>query len=378
MTRRTYLDYNATAPLKPAVADAVRQALLIGGNPSSVHHWGRAARQVLEEARRHVAVAVNAKPSQVIFTSGGTEANALALHGVSAARILASAIEHPSIVSERCPVERLPVTADGVLALDGLDRVLNESRSDRPAMIAVMLANNETGVVQPMADVVHLARAAGALVHCDAVQGFGKMAIDFSALGVDTLSLSAHKIGAPSGVGALVVRDGLALNAQQMGGGQELRRRAGTENVAGIAGFGAAAALVGADLGRAPLWAEWRDWLEARITAIAPDVRIFGKGVARLPNTSCFATPNVRGETQVMALDLSGIGVSSGAACSSGKVERSRVLDAMGVSPSESACAIRVSMGWNTKADDIDHFVEAWDALWQRTRLSSRQAQVAA
>ena len=364
-----YLDYNATAPMKPEVLAAMHEALRVGGNPSSVHQWGRNARRMVETARREVAQLVNVRPEQVVFTSGGTEANHLALQGMSVQSIFASAIEHASVVSDRVPVQTLPVTPDGRVDLGALETVL--ANAPGPKLVAVMLANNETGVIQPVVDVTRIAHGKSVLVHCDAVQALGKIPVDFAVLDVDSMALSAHKIGGPTGVGALILRENIALSPVFTGGGQELRRRAGTENVAGIAGFGVAANLASNDLGRADAWSGWRNQLEARLKSIAPESVIWGEKVLRLPNTSCVSLPGIKAEIQVMALDLAGVGVSAGSACSSGKVGRSHVLAAMGASLVEAESAIRVSMGWNTKAADIDCLIDAWEMLWRRVRLAA-------
>lgn len=361
MTRAIYMDYNATAPVRPEAAQAVVDALAIGGNASSVHGFGRAARRTIEDAREAVAALVGVSPARVIFTSGGTEANALALQGSGRQRVLVSAIEHPSVLAATSDAERIPVTADGVVDLAALERMLKVAQE--PALVSVMAANNETGVVQPVAEVAELAHEAGALVHCDAVQAVGKIAIDMTALGVDLLSMSAHKIGGPQGVGALIVSDDIALMPLLRGGGQELRRRAGTENLPGVAGFGAAARLAGKGLADV---ASLRDQLEARISAVAPHIEFFGRRASRLPNTSCFALSGLSAETQVMALDLAGVAVSSGSACSSGKVGASHVLKAMGAPNDLIGSALRVSLGWNSSADDVDRLVDAWRALVAR------------
>jgi cysteine desulfurase len=360
-----YLDHNATSPLRPEAFDAMAEALRAGGNPSSVHRVGRGARARVEAARRQVAELVGALPAEVTFTSGGTEANNLALSGSGRRRMLVSAVEHDSVLRAATNTELLAVDRNGVVDLAVLEKMLRSSRE--PALVSVMFANNETGVLQPIGDVVRLASKAGALVHCDAVQGAGKVPLDLHALGVDYLSLSAHKLGGPTGVGALVVRSGAPLIASQRGGGQELNRRAGTENVSGIAGFGAAAAAAQAGLkGVSPL----RDRLEQALLGIAPAACVFGAGVPRLPNTSCISMPGVKAETQVMALDLAGVCVSAGAACSSGKVTRSPVLLAMGIEAAMADTALRISLGWNTQPGDIERLIEAWRDLYIRVANS--------
>lgn len=360
----TYLDHNATSPLRPAAFDAMVEALQAGGNPSSVHRAGRAARAHVDAARRQVAALVGARPAEVVFTSGGTEANNSALSGAGRKRVLVSAIEHDSVLKGANGMEIVPVQGNGIVDLGVLEQSL--AASPEPALVSVMFANNETGVLQPIADVVRVAHAAGALVHCDAVQGAGKVSVDLHGLGVDYLSLSAHKFGGPTGVGALVVRSNVPFLPDRLGGGQESNRRAGTENVAGIAGFGAAATEAGNGLATR----EWRDRLEASLLEIAPAARIYGASADRLPNTTCISMPGVRAETQVMALDLAGIGVSAGAACSSGKVTRSAVLLAMGVEPAEAETALRISFGWNSCFDDIERLIAAWRDLYIRVGRS--------
>jgi cysteine desulfurase len=358
-----YLDHNATSPLRPAAFDAMAEALKAGGNPSSVHKIGRAARARIDVARRQVAALAGALPAEVVFTSGGTEANALALKGASRRRVLASAIEHDSVLKAGS-CEIIPVDGNGVVDLAALERMLAGSKE--PALVSVMFANNETGVLQPMAEVARLALKAGALVHCDAVQAAGKASVDMHGLGVDYLSLSAHKLGGPTGVGALIVRAGAPLETDRRGGGQESNRRAGTENVGGIAGFGAVAEAGSNGLDVAKL----RERLEAELRKIAPLAVVYGASVPRLPNTTCISMPGVKAETQVMALDLAGVCVSAGAACSSGKVSRSAVLTAMGVDPSEAETALRISSGWNTVSEDIDCLIAAWRGLYTRVTHS--------
>jgi cysteine desulfurase len=378
MQERVYLDWNATAPLCPEARAAIAAALEVIGNPSSVHGEGRQARHLVEQARGQVAALVGAEPRNVIFTSGGTEANVLALTpslGVAGEStpcgcLLMSAIEHPSVrAGHRFPaseVEELPVTAEGVVDLVALRTRLarlSDQGGKRP-LISVMHANNETGVVQPIADIARLVHDQGGLLHVDAVQSAGRMPCDIKYLGADLLTLSGHKLGAPKGIGALVKRsEALQFDPLVKGGGQERSIRAGTENVMGIMGFGAAAAAAGAAVGIAAQIAGLRDRLEAGLQAISPDVVIFGASVERVPNTSLFALPGAKAETVLIALDLEGIAVSSGAACSSGKVAASRVLAAMGVPAAVAMGAIRVSLGPTTRESAIDFFLSAWSKL---------------
>jgi cysteine desulfurase len=361
--RETYLDWNATAPLRPEAAAAVASALALGGNPSSVHGRGRVARQLVEESRAAVAALAGAPADAVVFTSGGTEANHLALLGAGRERVLISAVEHSSVLQAAPEAERIPVDRDGLVDPAALAAMLD----DRPALVSVMLANNETGVIQPVAEIARSAHAHGALFHCDAVQAAGKMPLSLAAIGADFLTLSAHKIGGPAGIGALVMAPGAEVTPLLRGGGQERNRRAGTENLAGIAGFAAAAAACDpAEYGRVRAL---RDRLEA---ALPPEAIVIAAGAPRLPNTSAIAMPGVPAETQVIALDLDGVMVSAGAACSSGKVGPSHVLAAMGVAPDIADATIRVSLGWSTTDADIAHFLDSRTALYRRTR--GRQA----
>ena len=371
---RHYLDYNATAPVRPQACAAVTGALALPGTPSSVHGDGRAARAIVEAARAEVAALVGAHPAQVTFTGSGSEANNLALLGPRPARLVVSAIEHASVL--RPAAERpgafalIPVTRDGIIDLAALEDILSVSASGGPTLVSVMLANNETGVIQPVADVIALARRAGALVHVDAVQALGRLAVDFNALGCDMMSLSAHKIGGPKGIGALVRRDGLSLAPLVAGGGQERSLRAGTENVPGIAGFGAAARAAGEELAQGREMARLgrlRDRIEAAVRRAGQDAVIVGAGAPRLPNTTCIALPGLKAETQVMAFDLAGIAVSAGSACSSGKVEPSHVLAAMDLGPEVTGSAVRVSLGFGSTDADADAFIEAWLTLRGRT-----------
>jgi cysteine desulfurase len=368
-SRVAYLDWNATAPVRSEAAAAMTHVLTECGNPSSVHGWGRRARRAVERARAQVAALVGAAPAEVVLTSGGTEANHLALAGVSERRVLVSAIEHDSVRVAPVDAEVIPVRPEGLVDLDALEKTLNAD--PRPALISIMLANNETGVIQPIAEAAALARRHGAILHCDGVQAAGKVPVDIAALGVDLLTISAHKLGGPQGVGALVIHRQISLAAVQRGGGQERGYRAGTENVPGIVGFGVAAELAGRGLDAYGGLVDLRDDAERRLTAIAPYGCIFGRAVPRLCNTLCITMPGVPAATQVMALDLAGVMVSAGAACSSGKVRPSHVLAAMGATPEEASSAIRISLGWTTTQADINLLVEAWGALYRRTRADA-------
>ncbi|MGB7076656.1 MAG: cysteine desulfurase family protein [Xanthobacteraceae bacterium] len=387
MAERSYFDWNATAPLRPEARTALAEAAQLPGNPSSVHAEGRAARHAVEAAREQVAALVGAQPGDVFFTSSGTEANMLALTPAievdagngPRTRLLISAIEHVSVrAGGRFPheaIEELPVGADGRLELAALKTAV--ARCPR-ALVSVMLANNETGVIQPVAEAAAIVHAADGLLHVDAVQAAGRIECDIAALGADLMTLSAHKIGAPKGVGALIRRGEDIRLAEPLirGGGQERGVRAGTENVAGIAAFGAAAAAA-RDLREidAERMLGLRARLEAGLRDVLPTAVIFGAQSERLPNTTLFAGPGMKAETAVIAFDLEGIAVSSGAACSSGKVQPSHVLAAMGVPP-ELRGAVRLSLGWSTTEADIERFQNAWRKL--ATTLSKGQRGIAA
>jgi cysteine desulfurase len=375
MNQRSYLDYNATAPLRPEVRDAVTEALELYGNPSSVHAEGRAARGAIEAARASVAELIGARPEDVIFTSGGTEANALALAAQpgGAWHCYMSAVEHPSVLAGgrfyRETTTRIRVTPDGVIDLEILAKELEKHHLGgwRP-FVSLMAANNETGAIQPVAEAAKIVHSANGLIHTDAVQAAGRIGLDMAALGADMLSLSAHKVGGPKGIGALVLREGASVEPLLKGGNQELRRRAGTENVAAIVGFGVAARLAGADLAKSNEIARLRDELEKQALVIAPNAVVLSAKVERLPNTSCIAVPGVKAETLVIGLELAGVAISSGSACSSGKVEASHVLRAMGVPEEVAQGAIRVSLGFATKRDDIENFLKAFAELIGRLR----------
>ncbi|WP_044559107.1 cysteine desulfurase family protein [Azospirillum sp. B4] len=357
-----YLDHNGTCPPRPQAVAAMVEVLSLPGNPSSVHAQGREARRRVEVARRQVAALLNLPPATLTFTGSGTEANALVLASAGDRPIITSAIEHASVLEAAQGGVRCPVTRDGVVDLVALEALL--VAAGRPALLSLMAVNNETGVIQPVAEAAALARRHGALFHCDASQAVGRLAWDWGAIAPDYLTVSAHKIGGPQGVGALAVRDGMPVVPLLRGGGQERRRRAGTENVAGIVGFGAAAAACDVE-GFARL-AVLRDGLEDRLRAAAPGLLVAGADAPRVANTSCLVTPGWRGETQVMALDLAGFAVSSGSACSSGKVAASHVLAAMGLGGDLAGSAIRVSLGWPTTAEDVARFADAWIALHTR------------
>jgi cysteine desulfurase len=360
MQRAIYMDWNATAPVRPEAARAVLSALEDVGNPSSVHGFGRNARKLMEDARIKLANRVGAKVENVIFTSGGTEANMLALGSRGDRRLIVSAIEHDSVLKPALAAGAAVAKVDrnGVVDLDHLRFLVKQDA--RPALVSLMLANNETGVLQPVADAAEMAHAFGALLHCDAAQALGRINVDLSALGADLLTVSGHKLGAPQGIGALVT-NGAPVSALQLGGGQERSRRAGTENVPAIAGLGAAVAAI--DLAGSANVRHLRDALERRLVEWDSGITVFGRDVARLPNTLCFAAGGKAAETLVMALDLAGIAVSAGSACSSGKVRPSHVVTAMGFDGTQAGTALRVSLGETNTESDIDAFVAAWKRI---------------
>ena len=347
MSAPVYLDWNASAPLRPEARDAMIAALEVTGNPSSVHAEGRAAKRLVEKARAQVAEAIGAKSADIVFTSGATEAAALALSG----RDLSSAdVEHDAVMA----------WTSSELRVDGEGRI----SVDDPAASCVQLANAETGIIQDL--------TAGLAV-TDSTQAFGKIPVAFDWLACDMALVSAHKLGGPHGVGALIVRQGVDVAARNLGGGQEMGRRSGTENLAGIAGFGAAAQAAARDLANG-VWdevASLRDFLELAVVAGIPGCVIFGETAKRLPNTSYFSAPGWKGETQVMSMDLSGFAVSAGSACSSGKVRASRVLLAMGIDEATSSSAIRVSLGPPTTKDQILQFVDALALANKRFRAKA-------
>ena len=370
MENTIYLDHNATTPPLPEVITAVFDTMgLIGANPSSIHANGRAARILVDDARDSVAALVGAEPEKVVFTSGGSESNNTVIMCAGLRRILVSPTEHAAVlktVLTRSPNSVLiPVDHNGLVDLQELGAILADDHE--PALVCVMAANNETGVLQPMADISELAHRHGAFVHCDAVQAVGKIPVDIKAWGVDYLALSGHKMGGPQGIGALVRRGNAPLSSFITGGGQEHGVRAGTENVAAISGLGIAAQIAAETLDEkfATLLA-YRNALEIGIKTLSPATRIFCEDAPRLPNTSNFTLPGVSSGKQIMALDLAGVFVSAGSACSAGKVDPSHVLESMDVDPELSTSALRISFGWSSEVADVDRFLDAWGDLVYR------------
>lgn len=375
--QRLYFDYNASAPLRPQARMAMLDALDAVGNASSVHGEGRAARGRVEAARAEVARLVGGDSELVTFTSGGTEANntvltpnwTLAGKPYAVDRLIVGASEHPSVLDGgRFPagnIDRIPVDSDGVIDTGALRSML--IATEGRCLVSVMLANNETGVIQPVAEIAEISHAAGAIVHSDAIQAAGRIPVDIGGLGVDVLTVSAHKIGGPLGAGAIIrSNETLTFAPLLTGGAQERRSRAGTENVAAITGFGVAAKLALADLPNAHSWSVLRDEIAAIVAKGDRPVTIFGAGAERLPQTLCLAVAGTSAETLVIALDLAGVAVSSGSACSSGKVGPSHVLAAMGVPPELAQAAIRLSFGWESGKSDIDIFANAWRDVLKR------------
>ena len=367
-----YLDYNATAPIRPSVKAAMQALDGKPLNPASIHRAGRAAKKILEDARASIAQALSAFPNEVMFMSSGTEANNMVLRAFAADRpLLVSAVEHASITKTGALLgaATIPVDEQGIVKLDVLEKQL--AQLGRPAFVSVMLANNETGVIQPIANIARIAHAHGALVHCDAIQALGKIPLDWGMLGVDMLTIGAHKAGGPVGIAALLIRNDLPIKPLLTGGGQELGRRAGTENIPAIVGFAELVKEV-ANCEEAKQWQDWRTWLEAELNDAAPNAQIFGSNAVRLPNTLQISMPGVTSEVQIMNFDLKNIAVSAGSACSSGRVTTSHVLLAMSVEPAVAETAIRISWGWNTTRSDLENFATAWRDLYQR--LNSNKA----
>jgi cysteine desulfurase len=373
---KVYLDYNATAPIRPEVLTLVTEVMGNVGNASSVHEFGRTAHKYVEDAREQVAKLCAVAADQVTFTSGATESINTVLSGFRDQRVLISAIEHPAMIASTPHAEQIPVTADGIIDMDAYKKMLNEGKP--PALVSVMLVNSETGVIQPVKEMAKLAHDVGALFHSDAVQGAGRINISLDTLGVDYISLSAHKFAGPQGVGAIIKRENLGLPKFMLGGGQEKNCRAGTHNTAGIAGMGLAAELA---LKHMPEYAKiqkLRDNMEVQILEIVDQaarppacghgVIIYGGNAPRVGNTTNVGLPSIPAQTQMMALDLDGISVSSGSACSSGAFKASHVLIAMGASEEQAKSALRISMGWNTTKADIDRFLESWSKIVKQTQ----------
>ncbi|MEM9839004.1 MAG: cysteine desulfurase family protein [Pseudomonadota bacterium] len=372
MTDRLYLDHNATSPLRPVCREAMLDAMSAPRNGSSVHAEGRAAKQIVERARKALAASISAPPQSVVFCSGGTEADHTGVLGIvrggpKVRRIFVSAVEHPAVIAAAqqadVPVETVPVTTEGLLDLAWLEDRLHtyDAEIEGPFLLCVMLANNETGVVQPVAEAAAMARRAGGYTLVDAVQALFKVDIDFSTLGADMLVVSAHKAGGPVGIGALVATPGVGFAPLLGGGGQEENRRAGTHNIAAIAGFGALAKEASvSDYTRL-------EAIRTQIEAGFPEgVSVHGQSASRLPNTTALSAPGFGSEAQVMAMDLAGIAVSAGAACSSGKVKRSSVLTAMGADDDHAASMLRVSLGWDTPGNACERFLAAWNSAYER------------
>ncbi len=415
--RRIYADYNATAPLRPEAKAAMAAALELTGNPSSVHAEGRRTQALVEGARESVAAAIGACRDDIALTSGGTEAVGAPLRGALAAigpgaTLMVSAIEHDAVASivdelekasaparaimsrwldkprdlslldrardvvadvSASPLSTWPVLADGRVDLEFLRIIMAAHQKHAPAeapqpLVSLMLVNNETGVIQPVAEAAEVVHAAGGLIHCDAIQALGKIEVSIIDLDVDYLSLSSHKIGGPQGVGAFYVKPGAPFRAVQTGGGQEFGRRAGTENVAGIAGFGAAAEAALNDIAQYHALAPHRGRMEARLKAAAPTLQVHGGDAPRVAGVSCFGVEGLASETQIMGLDLAGFALSAGSACSSGKVKPSRVLTAMGLGDTAARSSIRASFGWASTPDEFDALAEAWIKMAARAR----------
>lgn len=363
-----YLDYNATALIKPEVIELMSDVMQEGGNPSSVHAYGRKAKARLEGARAAITSALNCRPQMVIFTSGGTEANNMAVLSCNRTRLITTNAEHDSLrsIADRFEgqVDIIPVDENGIIDFDVLKGAL--SKDGENTVVSVLYANNETGVLQDIKSIVELSRAAGALVHIDAIQALAKVQIDFMDLGVDMMSLSSHKIGGPQGVGALIARENLPIKSMILGGGQEIGRRGGTENIAGIAGFGLAATMISTSLDKMVEIKKWRNEIEKQLADHVPEVMFLGKNAERLPNVSTIYMPDVSSETQVMNFDLDNICISAGSACSSGKVKASHVGLAMTGDEKVASSTIRVSLGWASKQAHVDAFIKSWKKQYDK------------
>lgn len=374
---RRYLDYNATTPVRPEVIDAVCSAMRVVGNSSSVHEEGRAARAIVEQGREALRALVNAPVNGVILTGGGTEAIHYALHGTvktgAVRRIFVSALEHAAVHANAAetgvPVESIPATATGVADLDWLRERLEgyDVKRDGGFLACLMAANNETGVIQPVREAADIVHDRGGLLFVDAAQAVGKIAVNFVMSGADLMAVTAHKFGGPIGVGALIAGPNLPLHPILRGGGHEQNRRAGTHNVPAIAGLGRACELAPATIAKAAAIAAMRDRMQS--AAETAGAVIWGKQAARLPGTLSLSAPGFPSQTQLMAMDLAGVAISSGSACSSGKTRPSGVLTAMGADEALASCSVRVSIGWNSTDDDVDAFCREWPEAYARVKM---------
>lgn len=362
--QKSYFDHNATTPLRPSARAKMLLAMDDVGNPSSIHSFGQGARKFIESARKIIADTIDVSTGQIFFNSGATEGNNAILKGFAGKRVITSAIEHPSIIDCGVNAERIPVTKDGIVDVSVLEQMIKSG--EPPALISVMIVNNETGVTQPIEDIVRLAKSVGALVHCDAVQAYGRIPFTRESLGADFITLSAHKIGGPAGAGAIVVAPNIPLPKLVQGGGQEKRMRGGTENIIGIAGFGAAATDAINNLDDYQKLSILRDRIESELLK-CPAVTINGKNAPRVANTISCIVDGMAGDTLLMAFDIEGIALSAGSACSSGSMKFSPVLTAMGIEPCPDRAALRISLGYTTTDKDVDHFIAVWNTL--RTRL---------
>jgi len=366
MGQLVYFDYNATALIRPAVTSLMRDIMAQPGNASAAHGFGRTARACVEKAREQVAALCGVHSNQVVFNSGATEANNTVLKAFAGERILVSAIEHASMLEFNTNIERIPVLPDGTIDMPAFEKMLGNGPT--PALISVMMVNNETGAVQPVEQMARLAKKnfPSVFFHTDAVQAAGKMKIDMPALQVDYLSLSAHKIGGPQGVGALIIAPGARPAKLLYGSGQERRQRAGTENVAGIAGFGLAAEMAGNGIAEYAGLAAWRSHLERGMKDAAPSLVIYAESAPRAPNVTAFSVPGAAAQTILMGLDLEGIAISRGTACGSGTVKPSHVIQAMAGENAPPDGALRISLGWNTKEEEIEAFLDAFRKVISR------------
>jgi cysteine desulfurase len=363
---KVYLDHNATTPMRPQVQELVFKIMQGVGNASSVHGYGREARKYIEDARTQVADLCHAQSEQVTFTSGATESINAVLNAYKDKRVLTSAVEHPAVLACAPHADLIPVTTDGVIDMDAYEALLNQSPP--PALVCLMLVNSETGVIQPVSEAAKLAHDKGALVFVDAVQGAGRLDLNMRKLGADFIAISAHKMAGPQGVGALLTKDGLKAPPFMLGGGQEKNGRAGTHNTAGIAGMGLAAAMAKQNLSHYTALTKLRDDMEARLRSLSNNLTLYGQNAPRVGNTTNVGLKGMPAQTQLMSLDLDGIAVSSGSACSSGAFKPSHVLTAMGANEEEAKSALRISLGWNTTTADIEAFLESYEKIIKRTQ----------